>query len=265
VISVVCVYNNKRILNDFLLKSLRNQIVDYELILLDNTQEKFKSAAEALNYGGKKAKGKYIMFVHQDVDLSSDSWLEEVEKTVDSIQNLGVAGVAGRKDKKGVMTVIKHGNPSVHAGSITIKKPEEVQTLDECLIIVPKSVFQVLQFDEKVCDDWHLYAVDYCLSVAGRLGYGIFVLPMYIYHLSRGFVSKSKFKKILDLGSLPKSYYSTLRKLLRKHRKYFKKVYTTCGIWNTARPLVLARVLELIKVAIIKMKNSFKGSTQNEF
>ena len=163
-ISVVCVYNNEKIVNDNLLKSLKNQTPKYELILLGNTKGEFKSAAEALNHGGKRAKGKYIMFVHQDVDLCSSKWLEEAKKMLDSIQNLGIAGVAGKKDEKGVMTVIKHGNPPEPAGSITIKKPEGVQTLDECLLIIPKSVFNMLQFDEQVCNDWHLYAADYCLS-----------------------------------------------------------------------------------------------------
>ena len=56
-------------LNKYLLKSLNSQTALYELILVDNTQKKFKSASEALNYGGEKATGKYIIFTHQDVDL----------------------------------------------------------------------------------------------------------------------------------------------------------------------------------------------------
>ncbi|GAH67636.1 unnamed protein product, partial [marine sediment metagenome] len=79
-ISIVVVYNNKRILNDILLKSLKKQTAKFELIALDNTKGKFKSAAEALNQGGKNANGKYIMFVHQDIELDSDLWLKEVEK-----------------------------------------------------------------------------------------------------------------------------------------------------------------------------------------
>jgi len=52
------------ILQDYLLKSLKNQTAEFELITLKNTQSKFKSAAEALNYGGKKSKGKCIISVH---------------------------------------------------------------------------------------------------------------------------------------------------------------------------------------------------------
>lgn len=76
-ISVVCVYNNEKTLKSVLLESLERQTVEYELITLDNRDGRFKSAAEALNYGGAKAKGDYIMFVHQDMWLGTDSWLED--------------------------------------------------------------------------------------------------------------------------------------------------------------------------------------------
>jgi hypothetical protein len=57
---------------------LQNQW-NYELILVDKIQNKFKSAAQALNYGGKKAKGEYIMFV-LDVDLSSSTMVGRCRK-----------------------------------------------------------------------------------------------------------------------------------------------------------------------------------------
>ena len=78
-ISVICAYNNKEILDNYLLKSLKDQTKDYELILIDNTKNKFKSAAEALNYGGNNAKEKYLMFIHQDINLCSNKFLEELQ------------------------------------------------------------------------------------------------------------------------------------------------------------------------------------------
>jgi hypothetical protein len=229
-ISIVCVYNNRDVLNNWLLKGLKNQTVNYELIALDNTEGKYKSATEALNLGGWRARGKYIMFVHQDVDLSSNSWLEEVEKMLDDLHNLGIAGVAGKKDYRGTMTNIKHGYPPEHAGSITIKKPEEVQTLDECLTIVPKSIFNVLQFDETVCDDWHLYAVDYCLSIK-KLGFDAYAIPMFVYHRSHGY----------SIISGSENYQLTLEKVWKKHKKHYKKIYTTMGDWSTSYPLSIQR------------------------
>ena len=67
--SIICVYNNKKILDEMLLRSLSTQTKEFELILLDNYQNKFKSATEALNFGGKLAKNDYLMFVHQDIDF----------------------------------------------------------------------------------------------------------------------------------------------------------------------------------------------------
>ncbi|MCK4734303.1 MAG: hypothetical protein KAT65_17750 [Methanophagales archaeon] len=248
-ISIVCVYNSEKILNDYLLKNLKNQTVNFELIDLDNSEGKFKSAAEALNYGGEKAKGKYIMFVHQDVDLSSNSWLEEVEKMLDELPNLGIAGVAGKKDERGVMSVIKNGNPPENAGSITIENPEEVQTLDECLIIVPKSVFDVLQFDEEVCDDWHLYAVDYSLSVK-KIDFDAYAIPMFIYHRSAGYLFSGK-------------YYLTLKKVLKKHKKDCKQIYMTMGDWGTLYPLTLQKIWRLAKAGVkILFKIKKIGKTQ---
>ncbi|MCL4557896.1 MAG: glycosyltransferase family protein [Deltaproteobacteria bacterium] len=135
-ISIICVYNNKDILENYLLKSLKTQTTKFELIPIDNTNYKFKSASKALNFGGEKANNKYIMFVHQDVELVSASWLQDVEQYLDSIQNLGIAGVAGvaetgNTDEERARNVIRHG-PDYHVWGPgnSINTPEPVQTLD---------------------------------------------------------------------------------------------------------------------------------------
>ena len=248
-ISVVVVYNDKQILDKWLLKSLKNQTVNFELIALDNTKAEFKSAAEVLNYGGKKAKGKYIMFVHQDVDLCSKTWLENTEKILDSIPDLGIAGVTGMSEDGKKQNVIKQGIPSRWLLHIPIQKPKRVQTVDECLVIIPKAIFNVLPFDETVCDDWHLYAVDYSLSLK-KWNKGVYVIPILVHHMSKGARIKNYLQHILSFGSLPSGYYRTLPKVLKKHKKHFKRIYTTCGRWSTYYPLILQRVIILVKEAV---------------
>ena len=251
-ISIVCVYSNERILKDCLLKSLGNQTSEYELILIDNTQGKFKSAAEALNGGGSNAKGSYIMFVHQDVDLCSDTWLEKTEKLLNSIPILGIAGAAGAwrgktPEMKEIVTNSKFAIPPTNIpGAVPLQKPEKVQTLDECLVIIPRPVFNKLQFDEKVCDDWHLYAVDYSLSAA-RLGLDVYVTPECVYHMSTGIPNKNILHTIFSMGLLPAGFYQTLGKLLKKHRSHIKQVYATSGCWSTSYPLSLQRAKVLPK------------------
>ena len=79
---------------------------------MDNTKCRFSSAAEALNYGGTKAREEHLLFAHQDINLSSKTWLEESEKILDSIEDLGIAGVAGRSQSElGTISNIEHGIP----------------------------------------------------------------------------------------------------------------------------------------------------------
>ena len=250
-ISVVCVYNNKKILEEFLVNSLKEQSGEYHLILVDNTQGRFSSAAQALNYGATQVNTDYIMFAHQDIELSSATWLTEAENLIESLGALGVAGVAGmsetgRDNRERGRNIITHlenrrawewGNP--------ITKPEIVQTVDGCLFITPKEVYGSIKFDEKVCDDWHLYEVDYCLNCK-ESGHEVYAIPLPVYHASMGpWHLPSKIKIFISLGPLPKTYYASLAKVVSKHRKNFSHIYTTCGDWSTSTPIIYQRIFNV--------------------
>lgn len=77
-ISIICVYNNDKILNECLKESLKLQKqIEYETIFVDSRKYKFHSAAEALNYAGNLANGEYLIFLHQDIVLV-DNTLSEI-------------------------------------------------------------------------------------------------------------------------------------------------------------------------------------------
>jgi glycosyltransferase involved in cell wall biosynthesis len=244
--SVICVYSNKHILADCLEAGLQNQDVQHELILVDNTQGQFQSAAKALNSSAVNAKGKYLVFVHQDVKLLSSSWLRDAERMLDGIPDLGVAGVAGARGSQAArlefVTNIRHGiEASSLPGVLPVERPEKVQTLDECLLIVPSSVFSRLRFDETVCNDWHLYGVDFCLSLAG-LGLSAHVLPLPTYHRSKGLHNTNLLRIVLGIGALAPEYYASLGRVLKKHRDQVAVVYATTGRWDSRRSLLLQRL-----------------------
>lgn len=223
-ISIICVYNDRDVLENHLLKSLEKQTIEYELILLDNTLNKFNSSAEALNYGGRKAKGQYLMFIHQDFEFCFNTALIEILNTLKTLENIGIAGVAGKYSRNCVSNIYE-GQPPVRAGQIHITDPVEVQIIDECVIIIPKKIFEKLQFDEVTCDNWHLYAHDYCLA-AKRAGYKVYVLPIAGYHASDGNSFNSK------------AYYPTLKKFIEKYKNDYKWINTTAaGSWATFYPL----------------------------
>lgn len=232
-ISVVCVSNDEKVLRTCLLATLPKQNIPYEFVNVDNRDGRFNSAAKALNQGGKNAKGKYLMFVHQDITLLSDDVLREAERMMDSLPNVGIAGVAGKKDDTGVMSNITHGDPPTAAGTIRIERPEKAQTVDECLVIVPRTVFDSLKFDENVCDSWHLYAADYSLSASIR-GLEVYVLPLNVHHYPAG-----RYPYTNSLTNTPEKFYETLGRLLRKHRKSFSRIHTSTGSWSTRWPLSL--------------------------
>jgi hypothetical protein len=235
VISVVCVYDDREILEACLLQGLKRQTADCDLILVDNTESRFKSAAQALNYGGEKARGKYVVFAHQDMVLGSEPSLNEIAKTLDQLPDLGIAGAAGcAEGAHRTLSNISHGTPPRPAGTAgTVTAPIRVQTLDECLAIVARDTFGKMKFDEEVCDGWHLYAVDYSLSVQ-MLGLYAYVIPVAAYHKSTG-------------GRLHVDYYRALKRVLRKHRDHYGRISTTCGIWDTRNPLLLQRFTKWAK------------------
>jgi hypothetical protein len=101
-------------------------------------------------------------------------------------------------------------------------EPAIVQTLDELLLIVPSEAFERTKFDEVLCDDWHLYGVDYSLTALGK-GHAVCVLPLPAWHLSSGKRSPG--------------YYRTLKKLIKKHMNE-RVINTTAGLWPT-RPELL--------------------------
>ncbi|NLJ39338.1 MAG: family 2 glycosyl transferase [Candidatus Atribacteria bacterium] len=242
-ISVICVFNDRDVLEKYLLKSLNTQSVEFELILLDNVNGKFKSAPEALNYGGNKANGDNLMFIHQDVDLKSDTWLEDVEKEIEKLENCGIAGVAGVPENGVLKSNIENGIPPNKPGE-EINTPIPVQTLDECLVIIPRSVFQEYQFDETL-NGWHLYSVDYCLNII-KQGFNVYVMPAYIYHRSY-------------MIYYSKDYYRLLKILFDKYRDDYEKIYTSCGAWNTSYPVkwylfLNTRIGFFIKSLVDKLK-----------
>ncbi|MFX0091531.1 MAG: glycosyltransferase [Candidatus Hodarchaeota archaeon] len=242
-ISVVCVYNNSRLLKQWLLKDLKSQTVDYELILIDNTKNMFKSAAEALNHGGRKVNGNYIMFAHQDVNLCSNTWLEEVENILNSISNLGIAGVVGMSNEGEIEKIFKD---NIKWG-YRFSEPVPVQTLDECLVIIPHSIFKKLQFDEVVCDNWHLYAVDYCLSIKSQFPLKAYLIPLPTRHIGSGRRAERFIDILRSFGDLPQGYYKTLEKMRGKHKTHYRKIYTTCGVWNTQYHTMWQRAWNLMK------------------
>lgn len=240
-ISVIVVYNDAGILNDVLLKSLRQQRGEYELLAVDNAGGKFSSAAGALNSAAAAARGRYLMFVHQDVELDGPDWLEDAEGILDGLEGLGAAGVVGMagagKGFKGKYVGYIDDGGTIRSWSRKRDDSVRVQTLDECLLLVPREAFLAAPFDEGTFDGWHCYGVDYCLGAQQR-GLTSYVIPKFVRHRS---------------GST--NSHHLFRYQLRLHRKYagtFGRIYTTCGEISTLKLPILYLKSKIVNVPLIR-------------
>lgn len=239
--SIICVYNNRKILDKYLMAGLNRQDVPYELILIDNTCQTHSSAAKTFNNAARNAAGDLLMFVHQDVELLLEKWLSEVEQTIKGLDDLGTAGVAGRS-LEGIYSNLLHGEPPAAPDGHRLSKPTSVQTLDGCMIIIPRSIFSVLPFDEETLVGWYLYAADYCLDINGTGGKN-YVLTQKVFHLSMG-------------PSLGKSYIEALRRIVCKHKSHVKTIYTTTGVWRTSALTLQIMVKRLRRLLSNPHKNN---------
>ena len=194
-VSIICVYNNSDVLNDCLLKGLRNQSnQDYELILIDNRKNEFSSAAKALNYGASKATTNHLVFSHQDIRMDVPTVIDTIIKYFDS--NLKVFGSSGvckfnAKMISNVYTANYDDNFYANKLCKRINEPVLVETLDECFFCIDKDTFYSLgKFDEILCDNWHMYCVDLSLTAKER-GVKVYSVPLTLFHKSGGVISKN--------------------------------------------------------------------------
>ncbi|MDY4476095.1 MAG: glycosyltransferase [Roseburia faecis] len=221
-LSIICPYNDKKILKNALENSIQRQIdTEYELLTIDANEHGFTSAAETLNYIGKNANGDFLIFIHQDVIFEANNILKQVD-TFCRKNKFGIAGVAGCKKINGKSKTITQIHQGMdHKNISSLKKynnPIEVDSLDECMLIIPKQIFNKYKFSD-IGRTWHLYGTDYSLNMLQH-NYKVLLLPIDIWHLSDG-------------ASLNENYFDAMIKLAKIYRNDVSEIVTIYGIWPT--------------------------------
>lgn len=214
-VSVVIVYTNEEKLAEAL-KYLESQTIfsSTELVLLDNRNKTFSSAACALNYGANRAVGEVIVFMHQDIYLWDENFLEKYYNFLQDKPSsiLGVAGVA-QKDHL-IYFDFCESKEKIYHGRSTNGELIQAITLDECLFAMQKTLWQKLKFDEKTCDNWHFYGADICYNNLLNGGENL-ICSADICHESKG-------------SAYNKSFRRSLKLMIKKYKKDLKRIETTC-------------------------------------
>lgn len=137
-----------------------------------------------------------LVFIHQDVLFESKDSLKKFQTVIQERKDILV----------GPFGASRHSPEKICGGLF------KADTLDECCAAMHRKTWQRLQFNETLCDGWHLYVAEFCLRAAGEgitSAYGYFG----IQHLS--------------YGNVYEQYMCTFKKLLVKYRDR-KWISTTC-------------------------------------
>ena len=204
-VSIVIVYTDVKKLEEARLWIEKQSIWDsIEYIALDNRENRFSSAAKALNYGAEISRGEILVFMHQDVylwDVSAmESYRAYLQENADAI-----IGAAGKRKDGSVVMDLWETKDKIERGTRANGQIYEVETLDECLIAMTRKTWEKLRFDEVCCNNWHGYAVDICMANALSGGRNVMV-PLKICHDSFGNAENNGFR-------------DTVGRLVRKYRK----------------------------------------------
>lgn len=236
-ISFICCYNNKRMLDDFLISSLqRSKSSEYELIDIDNRNNCFSSVAKAYNAGLQKSKGEWIVFCHQDIAFEPDFLTEICSFLENQAPKKGcVYGFAGI-DKTGVVySNIQRKDSGRYIIENQLSEPKSVVSLDECCFIIRRDhILSLGGFDEKRCDSWHMYCVEICLRCLEQGG-EVICIPNVIYHKA----GSRNTSVLLDKNFL-KSFY----RVAKRYRNDHPILYAPCYISKTRTPCLEAHLLK---------------------
>jgi hypothetical protein len=203
--SIVTACNNATVLINNLLKS--PHIYEHDL----HIKFGFKKPCEAYNEAIKNCKEDIIIFVHQDVYLP-ESFFGDLTIAIGKLfyANWGVLGVAGKQSEYFSANVLDRGR-LLKTNDL---KPSLVDTLDELLLVVKKSSFNKISFDENI-PNHHLFGTDLCLQAIKR-DYNNYVIDAYCEHNSL-------------LLSLPDCYHVSEEYIKNKWELYLP-IHTTCSI-----------------------------------
>lgn len=197
-LSIIVCHRNKNQLNQFK-KSLEETIgTDYELIVVDNSQNTY-GICEAYNLGASSAKFPFLCFIHEDVLFHTQDW-GEILLAHFSKPEVGAVGVAGARffgtkwaaykntDEKGSMRLIQHfknGEVRLVDSSFGTGNHTQVKSLDGVFIACRKYIWEAIKFDQVSFPNFHCYDMDFTLRVS-ELYDVLMIKDLLIEHFSSG-------------------------------------------------------------------------------
>ena len=184
---------------------------DCEYLFIDNSARNKYEAYEGLNKFLSAAKGKYVIFCHQDILLNYDN-RTKLEQCVLEMENKypdwALLGNAGGVRIKWIASKIADADGKIYHEK---NLPLEVKSLDENFILINKKANLGLSHNLK---GYHFYGTDLCL-IAGVMGYKAYIIDFLLTHKSS--------------GNPDKEFYKLKEEFIKKYKRAFggKFIQTT--------------------------------------
>jgi GT2 family glycosyltransferase len=157
----------------------------------------------AINQGIAAAKGDYIGVMHNDVIILEDGWLEKILKVMESDPDIGIAGLAGRKEiyKTGSVNEesLRHNLQNEDLNPPMEEEVSAVAVVDGlCFIMNRRFLEKAKGFDENY-GYMHCYDLDISLQSV-EAGFRNVVVKVEAMHIGNGGMTRKtrEYKELVD-------------------------------------------------------------------
>lgn len=184
-ISIIISSAQKQLLDDASKNIEATVGIPYELIVIDNSKGKM-GICEVYNRGVKMAKYDLLCFMHEDIDIKTLNWGNEVLKIFREDPLIGIVGVVGcayktfapsgwAAENKKPNTIFSNylqsfkrvKQSSVHYYNNPDKlERADVVCVDGMWFCTLKDIAIQHPFDQELLTGFHCYDLDYCLNVS---------------------------------------------------------------------------------------------------
>ena len=165
-----------------------------------------------INQGIRAAKHDYIAVIHTDVLILESGWLEKITSVMNEDPNIGIAGLAGRKEifKTGCVNEesLKHCLQDDDLNDPMTEDVAEVAVLDGLCFVMRRELVNKISGLDETYGYMHCYDLDISMqSIAA--GFKNVVVKVPALHLANGGMTRKtrEYKKIVkdDYGLLKKN------------------------------------------------------------
>ena len=185
---------------------------EYELVVIDNSKNEY-SIFSAYNEGVRRAKGDILCFMHEDILYHTNDWGVKIKEYFNQYSRAGLLGVAGthylsnipagwwetettsEHYLQGKLVDNKYLTTEEYQHSLRIENnPTQVCAVDGLWLCMPRTVFQIVSWDEINLSGFHGYDMDMSLQV-WNVGFEVHMFwDVLIEHKSLGNVSESFYR-----------------------------------------------------------------------